>query len=133
MRTPADSTSSAPGALAALERMAEKSAANVVAAIEKSKRHDAWRASSSRSASATSARRRRKDLARHFGSLDALMAADEAELAEAPDVGPVVAESIARFFAEPHNREVIAGAARGRRALARCDAASARRRASSPA
>jgi DNA ligase (NAD+) len=49
-----------------------------------------------------------KDLARHFGGLDALMAADEAALHEVPDVGPVVAESIARFFAEPHNRGVIA-------------------------
>ena len=48
-----------------------------------------------------------KDLARHFGALDALMDADEAALLEVPDVGPVLAESIARFFAEPHNREVI--------------------------
>ena len=49
-----------------------------------------------------------KDLARHFGSLDNLMAADEARLQQVPDVGPVVAQSITAFLAEPHNREVIA-------------------------
>ena len=48
-----------------------------------------------------------KTLARHFGALDPLMAADEASLREVPDVGPVVAAHIAHFFAEPHNREVI--------------------------
>src|SRR6185436_19869350 len=40
--------------------------------------------------------------------LDALIAADEAALLEVNDVGPIVAASIARFFAEPHNRAVIA-------------------------
>src|SRR5579875_1419643 len=49
-----------------------------------------------------------KTLARHFGSLDALMAASETELTEVPDVGPVVASHIAAFFAEHHNREAIA-------------------------
>jgi len=49
-----------------------------------------------------------KTLARHFGSLDALMAADEAALLDVPDVGPVVARRIAAFFHEPHNRQVIA-------------------------
>jgi len=48
-----------------------------------------------------------KDLARHFGTLDALMDASVEQLMEAPDVGPVVAESIAGFFRESHNREVI--------------------------
>ncbi len=48
-----------------------------------------------------------KTLARHFGSLDALMAADEAALLEVPDVGPIVAGRIAAFFSEPHNRQVI--------------------------
>ena len=48
-----------------------------------------------------------KDLARHFGSLDPLQKATETELLEVHDVGPVLAQSIARFFAEPHNREVI--------------------------
>jgi DNA ligase (NAD+) len=49
-----------------------------------------------------------KMLARWFGSLDALMAADEDALQTVPDVGPIVAAHIARFFAQPHNREVIA-------------------------
>lgn len=49
-----------------------------------------------------------KTLARYFGALDPLMAADEHMLQQVPDVGPVVARRIARFFAEPHNREVIA-------------------------
>ncbi len=49
-----------------------------------------------------------KTLARWFGALDPLMAADEIALKEIPDVGPVVAARIAHFFAEPHNREVIA-------------------------
>ncbi len=92
--------------LAALERMAEKSAGNVLAAIEKSKHTTLERfvyALGIRHVGETTAR----DLARHFGSLDALLAADGAALLEVPDVGPVLAESIARFFAERHNREVI--------------------------
>jgi len=94
-------------ALATLDRMAEKSAANVVAAIDASRAATLPRfifALGIRHVGEATAR----DLANHFGSLDALMAADEAGLMEVPDVGPVLAESIARFFAEPHNREVIA-------------------------
>ncbi|HET7125583.1 MAG TPA: NAD-dependent DNA ligase LigA [Lysobacter sp.] len=49
-----------------------------------------------------------KTLARHFGALQPIMGADEAALTEVPDIGPVVAAHIAHFFAEPHNREVIA-------------------------
>ena len=49
-----------------------------------------------------------KVLARHFGALAPLMAADEEALKDVPDVGPVVAARIAHFFAEPHNREAIA-------------------------
>jgi DNA ligase (NAD+) len=93
--------------LAALERMGEKSAANLLAAIDKSRHTTLARfifALGIRNVGETTAR----DLARHFGSLDALMAADEAALMQVPDVGPVVARSIADFFAEPHNREVIA-------------------------
>ena len=48
-----------------------------------------------------------KGLARHFGALDALMAADEDALRQVPDIGPIMAAHIAAFFAEPHNREVI--------------------------
>lgn len=49
-----------------------------------------------------------KTLARHFGALQLLMDADEETLKQVPDVGPVVAARIAHFFAQPHNREVIA-------------------------
>ncbi len=49
-----------------------------------------------------------KTLARHFGSLDPLIAASEEELVAVPDVGPIVAARIAHFFAEQHNRDVIA-------------------------
>jgi DNA ligase (NAD+) len=49
-----------------------------------------------------------KDLARYFGALDNIAAADASALQEVPDVGPVVAESIAQFFSESHNREIIA-------------------------
>jgi len=106
VHTPADIYRLDVKTLAGLERMAEKSAANVAAAIDASKRTTLARfvfALGIRHVGEQTA----KDLARHFGGLDALMAADEAALVEAPDVGPVLAESIARFFAEPHNRDVI--------------------------
>ncbi|HXF46973.1 MAG TPA: NAD-dependent DNA ligase LigA [Burkholderiaceae bacterium] len=106
VRNPADLFKLDAAALAQLERMGEKSAANLVAAIQRAKHTTLERfiyALGIRHVGESTAR----DLARHFGSLDALMAADERALAEVPDVGPVVAASIARFFAEPHNREVI--------------------------
>jgi len=92
--------------LSNLERMAEKSASNLLAAIEGSKHPPLARFVFSlgiRNVGEATAR----DLARHFGKLDALMDADETALTDVRDVGPVVAASIARFFAEPHNREVI--------------------------
>ena len=106
VRTPADLYTLGVAKLAALERMADKSAANVVAAIAKSKDSTLQRfvyALGIRHVGEATAR----DLARHFGGLDALMDADEAALLEVNDVGPVLAESIARFFAERHNRQVI--------------------------
>jgi DNA ligase (NAD+) len=48
-----------------------------------------------------------KDLAKHFGGLDAIMDASAEQLLEVNDVGPVVAESIHTFFQQPHNREVV--------------------------
>ena len=107
IRTPADLFKLGMDALSNLDRMAEKSAANVLAAIEASKNTTLARfiyALGIRNVGEATA----KDLARHFGYLDALMAADETALQLVPDVGPVVAQSIAQFFAEPHNREVIA-------------------------
>jgi DNA ligase (NAD+) len=112
VHTPADIYKLGVDALAGLERMAEKSAANVVAAIEASKATTLARfiyGLGIRHVGETTA----KDLARHFGSIDALLAADEKALLEVPDVGPVLAESIARFFAERHNREVIAALRKG--------------------
>jgi DNA ligase (NAD+) len=106
VRTPADLYTLGIAKLAALERMAEKSAANVVSAIAASREATLARfiyALGIRHVGEVTAR----DLAAHFGTLDALMAADVASLQTAPDVGPVVAESVARFFAEPHNREGI--------------------------
>jgi DNA ligase (NAD+) len=107
VRTPADLYKLGVAGLAELERMAEKSAANVVAAIDKSRRTTLARfiyALGIRHVGETTA----KDLARHFGSLDALLDADEAALLEVRDVGPVLAQSIRQFFTEPHNREIIA-------------------------
>jgi DNA ligase (NAD+) len=106
VRTPADLYKLGLAKLAALERMAEKSAANVVAAIEKSKDTTLGRfiyALGIRNVGEVTG----KDLARHFGSMDALMDASIEELQEAPDVGPIVAESIAHFFRERHNREGV--------------------------
>ena len=106
VKTPVDLYKLGLLALASLERMADKSAANLLAAIEKSRTTTLARfifALGIRNVGEATA----KDLARHFGGLDALMAADEVLLQQVPDVGPIVAASIARFFAEPHNVEVI--------------------------
>jgi len=107
VRSPVDLFRLDRDALAALERMAEKSAANVLAAIEKAKATTLARfifALGIRHVGERTAR----DLAGHFGSLDGLLAADEARLLEVADVGPVVAASIAGFFSEPHNPAAIA-------------------------
>jgi len=106
VHTPADLFRLGLATLAALERMAEKSAGNLLAAIDKARSTTLARfifALGIRHVGEATAR----DLAAHFGSLDALMAADETQLLEVNDVGPVVAASIAQFFAEPHNREAI--------------------------
>jgi DNA ligase (NAD+) len=123
-RSPADIYRLTADQLAELERMGEKSAANVIAAIEQSKDSTFQRfvyALGVPDVGETTAR----DLARHFGSLDALIAACEADAAsehdesikekdrypklrEVSDVGPIVAAHVAHFFTEPHNRKVIA-------------------------
>ena len=106
VRTPSDLYQLGIAKLAALERMADKSAANVLAAIDASRNTTLERfifALGIRNVGEATA----KDLARHFGSLEALLAAKEEALEQVPDVGPVVAASIAGFFAEPHNREEI--------------------------
>jgi DNA ligase (NAD+) len=106
IRTPADLYKLGITALAALERMADKSATNILNAIEKSKDTTLARfiyALGIRNVGEATAR----DLARHFGGLDPMMAADVEALQHVPDIGPVVAESIADFLAERHNLEVI--------------------------
>ena len=92
--------------LAALDRMAEKSAQNVLAALEKSKSTTLQRflfGLGIRNVGESTAR----DLVKHFGKLDAIMDASVEELLQVKDVGPVVADSIHTFFAQPHNREVV--------------------------
>ncbi|HMC14405.1 MAG TPA: NAD-dependent DNA ligase LigA, partial [Albitalea sp.] len=92
--------------LSALDRMADKSAQNLVAGLDKSKRTTLARFLFSlgiRHVGETTA----KDLARHFGQLDRILDASVAQLLEVNDVGPVVAQSIQTFFAQPHNREVV--------------------------
>ena len=93
--------------LSALERMAEKSARNLLDGLEKSKSTTLARfifGLGIRHVGETTA----KELARHFGTLDALIGADEVALTQVSDVGPVVAQSLQHFFGEPHNREVVA-------------------------
>jgi DNA ligase (NAD+) len=92
--------------LAALERMGERSAANLLAAIEASKRTTLARflfGLGIRHVGEATA----KDLARHFGALDRIVDAPVERLLEVPDVGPVVAQSLRTFFDQPHNREVV--------------------------
>ncbi|WP_345062492.1 NAD-dependent DNA ligase LigA [Acidovorax lacteus] len=92
--------------LIALERMAEKSAQNVLAALDTSRQTTLPRflfALGIRHVGEATA----KDLARHFGTLDAIMDAPLDALLGVPDVGPVVAQSIRTFFDQPHNREVV--------------------------
>jgi DNA ligase (NAD+) len=106
IRTVADLYRLGLNALASLERMAEKSAQNVLAALEKSKHTTLPRflfGLGIRHVGESTAR----DLARHFGGLAAIMSASVEQLLEVPDVGPVVAESIHTFFHQPHNREVV--------------------------
>ena len=92
--------------LANMDRMAEKSAVNLLEALEKSKTTTLGRFLFSlgiRHVGEATA----KELARHFGQLDATMAASEDALLQVADVGPVVAHSIRTFFDQPHNRDVV--------------------------
>jgi DNA ligase (NAD+) len=93
-------------ALVTLERMAEKSANNVLASIEKSKHTTLPRflfGLGIRHVGEATA----KELARHFGKMDAIMDATVDQLLQVADVGPIVALSLRTFFDQPHNREVV--------------------------
>lgn len=92
--------------IAGLERMGEKSAANLVSALDKSRQTTLARflfALGIREVGESTAR----TLANHFGSLQKIEEASEEQLLEVADVGPVVAHHIHTFFRQPHNREVI--------------------------
>ena len=106
VRTPADLYKMGLLALVGLERMAEKSANNLLAAIEKSKQTTLARfiyALGIRNVGEATA----KDLARHFGRLERVLAADAEQLMQVSDVGPVVAQCLRQFASEPHNLEVV--------------------------
>ncbi|SFC62037.1 DNA ligase (NAD+) [Polaromonas sp. OV174] len=93
-------------ALASLDRMADKSANKLLEALEKSKQTTLPRflfGLGIRHVGEATA----KELARHFGKLDAIMDATEEQLLEVSDVGPIVAQSLRTFFEQPHNREVV--------------------------
>ena len=93
-------------ALSGLDRMADKSATNLLEALEKSKQTTLARfvfGLGIRHVGEATA----KELARHFGKLDAIMDATEEMLLQVNDVGPIVASSLKTFFDQPHNREVV--------------------------
>lgn len=92
--------------LASLDRMADKSAQNILDALQKSKHTTLPRflfGLGIRHVGEATA----KALARHFGSLDAIMDASVEQLLEVDDVGPIVAQSLRTFFDQSHNREVV--------------------------
>jgi DNA ligase (NAD+) len=106
VRDPSDLHRLSAEKLAALERMGEKSAANLLAAIDRSRATTLARflyALGIREVGEATARQ----LAEHFGSLDNLLAADPEALEQVPDVGPVVTAHIQAFFRQPHNLKVI--------------------------
>ncbi|OHY82983.1 NAD-dependent DNA ligase LigA [Marinobacter sp. AC-23] len=92
--------------LTRLDRMGEKSASNLVAAIDRSREPVLWRflyALGIREVGEATA----KSLASHFGSLEEVAKADEESLIAVQDVGPIVAGHIRSFFEQPHNRETL--------------------------
>ncbi len=94
-------------ALVQLDRMAEKSALNILAALEASKSTTLSRfiyGLGIRHVGEATA----KEFARHFGTLDAFMNAPLDQLLEVSDVGPIVAQSVLAFFAQPHHQEIVA-------------------------
>ncbi|MDX1344997.1 MAG: NAD-dependent DNA ligase LigA [Sedimenticolaceae bacterium] len=108
VKTVADIYSLKAEDIAALDRMGEKSAQNLVKALEKSKSTTLPRflyALGIREVGEATAR----SLANHFLTLDAIEQADEDALQETPDVGPIVASHIASFFRQEHNIEVLQG------------------------
>ena len=94
-------------ALVQLDRMAEKSALNILSALEASKSTTLPRfiyGLGIRHVGEATA----KEFARHFGTLDAFMTAPLEQLLEVSDVGPIVAQSVLAFFAQAHHQEIVA-------------------------
>lgn len=107
VRSPADLYTLTAEQLAALDRMGDKSAENLITAIEDSKKHATlprflYGLGIRDVGEATAAA-----LANHFGSLKELQEASEEQIQEVPDVGPIVAGHVYRFFQEKHNRDVL--------------------------
>jgi DNA ligase (NAD+) len=110
---PADLYKLAAEDLESLDRMGEKSAANLLRELDRSRKTSLERliyALGIRNVGESTAR----DLARHFGDLEPLARASEEELLQVTDVGPIVARSIRQFFDEAHNRQVIGDLVRRR-------------------
>ncbi|MBZ5548179.1 MAG: NAD-dependent DNA ligase LigA [Acidobacteriia bacterium] len=89
-----------------LERMGDKSAQNVLAEIEASKKLPLERVIYGLGIRFVG-ERTAQFLAEHFGSLDAVMKVGAEELEEVNEVGPRIAESIVEFFADEHNRQLV--------------------------
>jgi DNA ligase (NAD+) len=106
VKTPADLYRLTLDRVQELDRMAEKSAANLLSAIEASKRTTLARfvyALGIRNVGESTA----QDLARHLRSIERIANAELEELQEVPEIGPVVGQSVYQFFREQANREVI--------------------------
>lgn len=106
VHTPADLYQLSLESLVGLERMASKSAENLLRALQKSKSTTLGRflfALGIREVGETTA----QNLANHYRTLDAIMQADEESLQSVPDVGPIVASHVVTFFRQAHNREVV--------------------------
>jgi DNA ligase (NAD+) len=106
VKSPADIFTLTVEQLASLERMGEKSAANLVEQIQKSKQTTLPRllyALGIREVGEATA----LALAQHFGNLEPLLGADAARIQQVPDIGPVVAAHVAAFFASHEHRKVI--------------------------
>ncbi|HUG99710.1 MAG TPA: NAD-dependent DNA ligase LigA [Gammaproteobacteria bacterium] len=106
VQSPADIFALSVEDLSGLDRMAEKSAQNLVGAIERSKKTTLPRflfALGIPEVGEVTA----TNLARHFGDVDALAQAEQKDLEEVPDVGPVVAQHVHEFFQQPDNLKVI--------------------------
>lgn len=106
VKTPADLYRLDHATLTRLERMGDKSAQNLLDAIDQSRKTHLDRllfALGIREVGAVTA----SALANHFGTLEAIASSDAQTLESVPDVGPVVAHHVVSFFSEPHNQEVI--------------------------